>query len=45
MLFILALDRIYSVLQERADINGVTITSEDHITEVKVYGYADDTAT
>ena len=44
LLFILALDNVYRVLQESTDIRGVLIKSGDKSTEIKVSGYADDTA-
>ena len=44
LLFILALDSIYRVLQAQEDIRGVPITSGGRTTELKVSGYADDTA-
>ena len=42
-MFILALDSVYSVLQESNDIRGVLIKSGDKSTEIKVSGYVDDT--
>ena len=44
LLFILALDSVYRVLQAREDIQVVPITSGGRKTELKVSGYADTTA-
>ena len=44
LLFILALDSVYRVYQEKSDICGVLLTSEGRTPDVKISGYADDTA-
>ena len=44
LLFILALDSVYRVIQERGEIRGAPLTSGGKTTDVKISGYADDTA-
>lgn len=44
LLFILALDSVYRIIQARADIRGVRLSAGDRTTEIKVSGYANDTA-
>ena len=44
LLFILALDGVYRVIQGRGDIRGVPLTAGRRTAEFKVSGYADDTA-
>ena len=44
LIFIIALDIVYRVLQAREDIGGLLIASGRRTTELKVSGYADDTA-
>ena len=44
LLFILALDSLYRVIKERVDIRGVPLSSGRRTTDVKISGYADDTA-
>ena len=44
LLFILALDSLYRVIKERVDIRGVLLSSGRRTTDVKIPGYAEDTA-
>ena len=44
LLFILALDSVYRVIQERGEIRGAPLTSGGKTTDVKISGYADDAA-
>ena len=44
LLFILALESVYRLIQERGDIRGVPLTSEGRTNDAKISGYADDTA-
>ena len=44
LLFILALDSVYRVIQERVEARGVPLISDGRTNEIKVSGYADGTA-